>query len=86
MAEKLEMDPVKFRIANDTQPLPANPSKPGSDEESKKDEEKPASHPPFSKWQLVECLREGGKALRLGKTQSGQWGGTIQHRASMQPA
>jgi xanthine dehydrogenase YagR molybdenum-binding subunit len=43
MAEKLGMDPVAFRILNDTQVDPENSSK------------------PFSKRQLVECLRTGAE-------------------------
>ena len=40
-AEKLGMDPVEFRIINDTQVDPEHPER------------------PFSKRQLVECLRVG---------------------------
>src|SRR3954447_4172047 len=63
MAEKLGMDPVEFRVANDTQFVPDSPAKPDStDPQSKnpKEQEKPA-HPPFSQRQLVLCLREGAK-------------------------
>ena len=41
MAEKLKLDPVAFRILNDTQVDPESP------------------HKPFSKRQLVECLKTG---------------------------
>jgi xanthine dehydrogenase YagR molybdenum-binding subunit len=63
MAEKLGMDPIEFRILNDTQVVPDNPAKPESaDPQSKKPEgQKPDPHPPFSKRQLVECLRLGAK-------------------------
>jgi xanthine dehydrogenase YagR molybdenum-binding subunit len=62
MAEKLALDPVEFRILNDTQVDPENPSR------------------PFSKRQLVQCLRMG--ADRFGwsrrnplpaKTREGRW-------------
>jgi xanthine dehydrogenase YagR molybdenum-binding subunit len=62
MAEKLAIDPVEFRILNDTQVDPENPSR------------------PFSKRQLVQCLRVG--ADRFGwsrrhplpsKMREGRW-------------
>lgn len=43
MAEKAGLDPVEFRILNDTQVDPANPER------------------PFSRRQLVECLRTGAE-------------------------
>lgn len=43
MAESAGVDPVEFRIRNDTQVDPANPER------------------PFSRRQLVECLRHGAK-------------------------
>ena len=56
MAEKLGMDPVEFRIVNDTQVVPDNPpAKPQSaDPQSKADAPKPKHepHPPFSQRQL----------------------------------
>jgi xanthine dehydrogenase YagR molybdenum-binding subunit len=67
MAEKLAMDPIEFRILNDTQVVPDNPAKPPSaDPQSKAPEEKEKHnpHPPFSKRQLVECFRTG--AQRFG--------------------
>ncbi len=81
MAEKLGMDPVEFRIINDTQVVPDNPSKPQSgDPQSKKDEKKPDPHPPFSKRQLVECLRDGAKRFgwekrdaKPGQVRDGKW-------------
>jgi xanthine dehydrogenase YagR molybdenum-binding subunit len=45
------LDPVAFRILNDTQVDPESPDK------------------PFSKRQLVECLRTGAATLRLGAAQ-----------------
>jgi len=45
IAEKVGMDPVAFRILNDTQVDPADPQR------------------PFSRRQLVECLRTGSEAF-----------------------
>src|SRR5206468_11713013 len=67
LAEKLGMDPIELRIANDTQFVPDNPSKAAStDPQSKKPEsnEKHNPHPPFSQRQLVQCFRTG--AQRFG--------------------
>ena len=65
MAEKLGLDPIEFRILNDTQFVPDNPAESeSSDPQSKKPEEKkekPNPHPPFSKRQLIQCFREGAK-------------------------
>jgi xanthine dehydrogenase YagR molybdenum-binding subunit len=62
MAEKLGMDPVEFRILNDTQVDPANPDR------------------PFSKRQLIECLRTGAekfgwsrRTARPAQTRDGRW-------------
>ena len=62
MAEKLGLDPVEFRIRNDTQVDPANPER------------------PFSKRQLVQCLRDGAKRFgwnkrnaRPGQQRDGRW-------------
>jgi xanthine dehydrogenase YagR molybdenum-binding subunit len=82
MAEKLGMDPVEFRILNDTQVVPDNPAKPpSSDPQSKENPPKKHDpHPPFSKRQLVECLREGAKRfgwekrnVQPGKVRDGRW-------------
>ncbi|MFT3784411.1 MAG: aldehyde oxidoreductase molybdenum-binding subunit PaoC [Nibricoccus sp.] len=65
MAEKLGIDPVEFRVRNDTQVAPDHPAKGGSDDpQAQKSQEKPDPHPPFSKRQFVECLRLG--AQRFG--------------------
>ena len=64
MAEKLGVDPIEFRIRNDTQVAPDNPAKPESnDPQTKvpKAQEKYDPHPPFSKRQFVECLRSGAE-------------------------
>ena len=84
MAEKLGMDPVEFRIVNDTQVVPDNPpAKPQSaDPQSKADAPKPKHdpHPPFSQRQLVECLRQGARRFgwdkrnaQPGRVRDGRW-------------
>ncbi|MDB6025976.1 MAG: aldehyde oxidase and xanthine dehydrogenase molybdopterin binding [Verrucomicrobiales bacterium] len=81
MAEKLGLDPIEFRILNDTQVVPDNPAKPpSSDPQSKAPEEKHNPHPPFSQRQLTECFRTGAKRFGWnkrnptpGKTRDGHW-------------
>ena len=81
MAEKLGMDPIEFRIVNDTQVVPDNPAKPASaDPQSKAPQEKPNPHPPFSQRQLVECFRVGAKRFgwdkrnaQPGQVRDGRW-------------
>ena len=81
MAEKLGMDPIEFRIANDTQVVPDFPAKPASaDPQSKVPQEKPNPHPPFSQRQLVECFRVGAKRFgwakrnaQPGRVRDGRW-------------
>lgn len=53
MAEKLKMDPVEFRILNDTQIVP--------DLNLSKDDPKAAKERRFSQRHLVECLRLGAE-------------------------
>ena len=68
MAEKLGLDPVEFRVRNDTPVAPDNPEKPESGElQATGRLEKHDPHPPFSKRQFVECLRLG--AERFGWNQ-----------------
>ncbi|MCI0755171.1 aldehyde oxidoreductase molybdenum-binding subunit PaoC [Teichococcus vastitatis] len=62
MAEKLGMDPVEFRVINDTQVDPNDTSR------------------PFSRRQLVECLRTGAeqfgwsrRSARPGQAREGSW-------------
>jgi xanthine dehydrogenase YagR molybdenum-binding subunit len=81
MAEKLGMDPIAFRIANDTQVVPDNPAKPAAaDPQSKAPKEKHNPHPPFSKRQLVECFQVGAKrfgwdkrSAQPGRVRDGRW-------------
>ncbi len=67
MAEKLGMDPIEFRIKNDTQVVPDNAGK------------SPAN-PPFSKRQLVQCLQLGAQKFgwdqrnaRPAQVREGEW-------------
>ena len=81
MAEKLGMDPVEFRIANDTQVVPDNPPPPPSpDAKSKDPGEKPNPNPPFSQRQLVKCLKDGAERFgwdkrnsKPGQVRDGRW-------------
>ena len=70
MAEKIGIDPVEFRVINDTQVVPDYPGKPQSaDPQSKtqQGQDKPNSNPPFSKRQLVECFQVGAKQFGWDK-------------------
>ena len=81
MAEKLGLDPIEFRILNDTQVAPDNPAPPPStDPQKKAGEEKHDPHPPFSIRQLTQCLRLGAERFgwnkrnpQPGKTREGNW-------------
>jgi xanthine dehydrogenase YagR molybdenum-binding subunit len=82
MAEKLGLDPVEFRIINDTQIAPDNPAKPASSQDPQsKAAEQPKNNPvPFSQRQLVECLRTGAERFgwskrnpRPASTREGRW-------------
>jgi xanthine dehydrogenase YagR molybdenum-binding subunit len=87
MAEKLGLDPIEFRILNDTQVVPDNPSRPTShDPQSLKETvgESPGrgQNPelPFSQRQLVECFRSGAERFgwskrnaQPGRLREGRW-------------
>jgi len=82
MAEKLGMDPIEFRIVNDTQVVPDNPAPPASkDPQSMKSDQAAVDpHPPFSKRQLSECFRVGAerfgwvkRSARPGEVRDGRW-------------
>ncbi len=72
IAEKVGMDPVEFRIVNDTQIVPdVAPPKPKSDPQSKGEPQPKAPGPkPFTQRQLVQCLREGAKRFGWEKRNS----------------
>ena len=81
MAEKLGMDPIEFRVVNDTRVVPDNPAKPPSkDPQGKAPEGKHNPTPPYSQRQLVECFRLGSKRFgwekrqpRPGRVRDGRW-------------
>jgi xanthine dehydrogenase YagR molybdenum-binding subunit len=81
MAEKLGLDPIEFRIRNDTKVAPDNPAKPeGTDPQTKVPKEKHNPHPPFSQRQFVQCLRVGAERFgwnkrnaKPGQTRDGRW-------------
>ena len=80
MAEKLGMDPVEFRIVNDTQFVPdvAPPKPKSADPQSMAPQ---ATGPkPFTQRQLVECLRQGARRFgwekrnaRPAQVRDGRW-------------
>ena len=80
MAEKLGMDPIEFRIKNDTQIVPDSPpkSEPAKPKSKKSDENE--QHPPFSLRQLVKCFQVGSKHFdwskrkaKPGEIREGRW-------------
>jgi xanthine dehydrogenase YagR molybdenum-binding subunit len=81
MAEKLDMDPIEFRIVNDTQVVPDNPAPPPSqDPQSTAGKDTWNPQPPFSQRQLSECFRVGAKrfgwekrSARPGQVRDGRW-------------
>ncbi|MEO6005070.1 MAG: aldehyde oxidoreductase molybdenum-binding subunit PaoC [Opitutus sp.] len=83
MAEKLGLDPIEFRVLNDTQAVPDNPAKPDSkDPQSKEPKQKEEwnPHPPFSQRQFVQCFRTGAERFGWSKrnpkpaqTREGRW-------------
>jgi xanthine dehydrogenase YagR molybdenum-binding subunit len=81
MAEKLGMDPVEFRVRNDTQVVPDDPGQAGSDDpQGKVPEGNQDRGRRFSQRQLVECFRVGGerfgwnkRSARPGQVRDGRW-------------
>jgi xanthine dehydrogenase YagR molybdenum-binding subunit len=81
MAEKLGIDPIEFRVLNDTRVVPDNPAPPKSqDPQSLVDEGNWNAQPPFSQRQLTECFRVGAKrfgwekrSVRPGQMRDGRW-------------
>jgi xanthine dehydrogenase YagR molybdenum-binding subunit len=83
MAERLRLDPIEFRILNDTQVVPDNPSRPPSqDPQSHNDRQAEGQNPsrPFSQRQLIECFRIGAERFGWNKrnappaqTRDGRW-------------
>ncbi|ULK99725.1 aldehyde oxidoreductase molybdenum-binding subunit PaoC [Bradyrhizobium sp. I71] len=82
MAEKLGIDPIDFRILNDTQVVPDRPNPPSSqDPQSAADShDKQSSSIPFSQRQLIECFRLGAERFgwskrnaQPGQIRDGRW-------------
>jgi xanthine dehydrogenase YagR molybdenum-binding subunit len=82
MAEKLGLDPVAFRILNDTQIVPDNASEPPSDDPQSKSSQAQSqtAERPFSQRQLIECLRLGAERFEWnkrnpspGQVRDGRW-------------
>jgi xanthine dehydrogenase YagR molybdenum-binding subunit len=80
VAEKLKLDPVEFRIRNDTQVVPDHPGEPPSgDPQARKDSPKQKAIS-FSQRSLVPCLREGAERFgwrkhnpKPGSVREGRW-------------
>jgi xanthine dehydrogenase YagR molybdenum-binding subunit len=85
LAEKLALDPVELRIRNDTQVVPDNSGEQSKDDpQGQKSEgaqnDSKAAGQPFSKRQLVQCLRIGAERFgwsqrnpRPAQVRDGQW-------------
>jgi xanthine dehydrogenase YagR molybdenum-binding subunit len=83
IAERVGINPVEFRIINDTQVVPDNPSRPPSgDPQALKEPEvgSPNQSLSFSQRRLVECLRVGAerfgwnrRAAGPGQIREGRW-------------
>jgi xanthine dehydrogenase YagR molybdenum-binding subunit len=81
MAEKLRIDPVEFRILNDTQVVPDNATKaPSQDPQGGNDREADKKDRPFSQRQLVQCFQTGADRFgwakrnpRPGEVRDGRW-------------
>jgi xanthine dehydrogenase YagR molybdenum-binding subunit len=83
MAEKLALDPIDFRVINDTQVVPDTAGRPPSDDpQAMKGQGADASAPglPFSQRQLVKCLRDGAERFgwnkrnpEPGRSRDGRW-------------
>lgn len=77
LAEKLGMDPVEFRVINDTQTVPDDPG-PGSTGGDPASGDQPGR--PFSIRQFVQCLRTGAerfgwqeRGVKPGSRREGRW-------------
>lgn len=81
MAEKLQMDPVEFRIKNDTQVVPDTPAEPSSDDPQARAGKNAEQGPRrFSQRSLVQCLRLGAdrfgwskRSPRPASVRDGRW-------------
>src|SRR5206468_6813281 len=83
MAEKLGMDPIEFRILNDTQVVPDVAAKPPSQDPqaiNNREAQSQSKDKPFSQRQLVQCFRIGAERFkwsernaRPGQVRDGRW-------------
>lgn len=81
LAEKLGMDPVELRILNDTQVVPADPGRSGTDpQRGTTQADGTSAARPFSTRQLVQCLRTGaerfgwsGRSAKPAAHRDGRW-------------
>jgi xanthine dehydrogenase YagR molybdenum-binding subunit len=83
MAEKLGMDPIEFRVINDTQVVPDVAAKPPSQDPqaiNNREAQSPSKDKPFSQRQLVQCLRMGAERFgwskrnaQPGQVRDGRW-------------
>jgi xanthine dehydrogenase YagR molybdenum-binding subunit len=70
MAEKLGMDPIEFRVMNDTQVVPDVAAKPPSQDPqavNNREAQGPTKDKPFSQRQLVQCFRIGAERFGWSK-------------------
>jgi xanthine dehydrogenase YagR molybdenum-binding subunit len=70
MAERLGMDPIEFRIVNDTQVVPDVVSKPPSQDPQAINNREAQDQPkekPFSQRQLIQCFRTGAERFGWDK-------------------
>lgn len=83
VAERLGMDPIEFRILNDTQVVPDVVSKPPSQDPQAINNREAQDQPkekPFSQRQLVQCFRTGAerfgwdkRVAQPGQVRDGRW-------------
>ena len=81
MAERLGLDPVQFRIINDTPMVPDTPSRPPSHDPQSIVAKNKQNHPiPFSQRQLVDCFLIGAEHFGWskrnplpGRAREGRW-------------
>lgn len=81
MAEKLGMDPVEFRILNDTQVVPDHPAEISRDDpQAQKGTQSQQKQMRFSQRQLVQCLKTGAgrfdwskRSAQPGQRREGRW-------------
>ncbi|RJF74742.1 aldehyde oxidoreductase molybdenum-binding subunit PaoC [Rhodopseudomonas palustris] len=68
IAEKLKLDPVEFRIRNDTQTVPDVAEAASADSQNTKGDAKSTTpNRPFSQRQLIECMRIGAEKFGWDK-------------------